>query len=463
MVRKAVKKLLKWKESKDRKPLMLYGLRQVGKSWLMKEFGAKYYKNTVYITFDNNPSAKATFNSDFDVKRIIRELEIEADTTILPGETLIILDEIQVCPRAVTSLKYFNEDAPQYHVMTAGSLLGVMNLAQDEENDEAERVENTGFPVGKTDRMTLYPMNFIEFLIAVGEERFAKLIENLDFKTVVPFAQKISDLMTQYFIVGGMPAAVKKYAESRSFQDVRDVHYGLINDYYADFAKHVPKWDIAKTRRLWENVPLQLGKENRRFLYSDMKKGSRGRDYETALQWLIDAGMVSKVNRVSQPHMPLNAYMEEAIFKLYMPDTGLLSTLTGLDPRVYIEPNNAIFHHYKGVLAEQFALQEIRASNTNLQIYFWASEANKAEIEFVVQANNKIIPIEVKAGKNTKSESLRSYISRKDFAASIAVRTSLNDYRVADNIYNSDCVLYDIPLYMIGGFERVIFDANENC
>lgn len=455
MLRKALIKLLEWKKSPDRKPLMLYGLRQVGKSWIIKEFGAKYYKNTVYVTFDNNPAARAIFNNDFDTKRIIRELEIETKTEIIPGDTLIILDEIQVCPRAVTSLKYFNEDAGQYHVIAAGSLLGVMNLAQDEENGETG---GTGFPVGKTDRMTLYPMNFSEFLIAVGEERFAKLIEDLDFKTIVTFAQKISDLMTQYFIVGGMPAAVKKYAESRSFQDVRDVHYGLINDYYADFAKHVPKWDIAKARRLWESAPLQLGKENRRFLYSDMKKGGRGRDYETALQWIIDAGMVNKVNRVTQPHMPLNAYREDAIFKLYMPDIGLLSTLTGLDPRVYVEPNNAIFHHYKGILAEQFVLQELRANSTDLPVYFWASEANKAEIEFIAQTHNKIVPIEVKAGKNTKSESLRAYISRKDFAVKIAVRTSLNDYRVTNNIYNSDCVLYDIPIYMIGELNRVIFD-----
>ncbi|MDR2580852.1 MAG: ATP-binding protein [Fibromonadaceae bacterium] len=448
MQRKFTADLLKWKESKDRKPLMVYGVRQVGKSWLMKDFGANYYKNVAYVTFDNNPRAKAIFNDDFDAKRIIRELEIETNTRITPGETLIILDEIQTCKRAVTSLKYFNEDAAEYHVMVAGSLLGVMTFEEDEKKDNVD----TGFPVGKVDRITIYPMNFLEFLTALGEERFTKLIQDLDFKTISTFADKISDFMKLYFYVGGMPAAVKKYVDTRFLPDVQDIQHNLINDYYADFAKHVPKEDIAKVRKLWDSVPLQLGKENKRFLYSDLKKGSRGRDYETALQWLLDAGMAYKINRISRPNMPLKAYSEDNVFKLYMPDIGLLSALTALDLRAYLEPNNAIFNHYKGVLAEQFVLQELRASNERLPIYFWANETNRAEIEFILQLNNKIIPIEVKSGKSVKSESLRSYITKKDFAAEVAVRASLLNYRLTNNVHGTRCVLHDIPLYTMGIF-----------
>lgn len=446
MQRKAAADLLKWKESTDRKPLMIYGIRQVGKSWLMKDFGAKHYNNVAYVTFDNNPRAKTIFNNDFDVKRIIHELEIETNTKITKNETLIILDEIQTCKRAVTSLKYFCEDASEYHVMAAGSLLGVMNLGQEEEAD----VENTGFPVGKVDKITIYPMTFLEFLTAINEERFAKLIQDLDFKIMATFADKISSLMKLYFYVGGMPAVVKKYADTRYLPDAQNIQHSLINDYYADFAKHVPKEDIAKVRKIWDSIPLQLGKENKRFLYSDLKKGSRGRDYECALQWLLDAGMAHKVCRISRPNMPLKAYEESNIFKLYMPDIGLLSALTALDLRAYLEPNNAIFNHYKGILAEQFALQELRANNERLPIYFWANEYNRAEIEFILQFNNKIIPVEVKSGKNIKSESLRSYISKEDFAVETAVKASLQNYTVASNAYGTKCTLLNVPLYAVG-------------
>jgi len=446
MLRKASADLLKWKESAGRKPLMVYGIRQVGKSWLIKDFGANHYKNMAYVTFDNNPRAKAIFEDDFDTKRILHELEIETDTKIIPGETLIILDEIQVCKRAVTSLKYFNEDAKEYHVIAAGSLLGVMTLGQDED----EKPDGTGFPVGNVDRITIFPMNFLEFLMAIGEERFANLIQNQDFKTIATFADKISDLMKQYFYVGGMPGAVKTYAETRNFSDVRSIQQNLLNDYYADFAKHVPKEDIAKTRKLWDSIPLQLGKENKRFLYSDIKKGSRGRDYESALQWLLDAGMASQVKRIKRPNIPLKAYSEDNIFKLYMPDIGLLSAMTALEPRAYLEPNNAIFNHFKGVLAEQFVFQELRASDERLPIYFWANEANRAEIEFILQTNNQIIPVEVKAGKNVKSESLRSYITQEDFHVQTAIRASLLNYGITNNIYETDCSLHSIPLYMVG-------------
>jgi predicted AAA+ superfamily ATPase len=434
MQRKATANLLKWKESKDRKPLMMHGIRQVGKSWLMKDFGARYYKNAAYVDFDNNPRAKAIFNNGFDAKRIIRELEIETNTKIIPGETLIILDEIQACKQAQASLKYFCEKANKHHVMAASNLLGA--------------IDNTD----NTDRITIYPMTFLEFLTAIEEERFVKLIQDADFKTISTFSEKIFSLMKLYFYVGGLPAAVKKYANTRFLPDVQNVLHGLANDYYADFAKYAPEEIVARVRKIWNSIPLQLGKKNKRFLYAALRKGSRGRNYKTALQWLLDAGMAHKICRVNQPDMPLKACEDGSVFKLYMPDIGLLSALTALDLHAYLESGNAIFNHCKGVLAEQFVLQELLA-NKGLPLYFWANETNRAEIEFVLQLNGKIIPVDVKIGKNFKSESLRAYIAKEGFAAEMAVKSSLLNYEAVNNAYGTNCVLYNIPLYAVGTFE----------
>jgi predicted AAA+ superfamily ATPase len=410
-------------------------MRQVGKTWLMVEFGKQNYKNSVYLSFDNNPLARAIFSKDFNTVRIIKELEIANKIKINPNETLIILDEIQECPLALTSLKYFQENAPMYHVIAAGSFLGVINF------------EGSGFPVGKLDRITLYPMTFLEFLEAIGENRFVRLIDELDFSSLSTFKDKIIELLKQYFCVGGMPEVVKMYVNTRNFDDVRNVQKNIIKDYYADFSKHIPPRDIAKVRLLWDSVPIQLAKENKRFLYSDMKRNSRGRDYETALKWLEDTGLVYKLNRISLPNMPLLAYAENSIFKLYAPDIGLLLAQAELDSKIYFEEDNKIFSHYKGTLAEQFVLQELKANNPDRPIYYWANNKNTAEIEFIIQLANKIIPIEVKSGNNTKSASLIAYINQ--FEPTIAIQTSLRDY-------NKNNMLYSIPLYSIAKIKKII-------
>jgi predicted AAA+ superfamily ATPase len=438
MLRNATADLLRWKNSPDRKPLMVYGQRQVGKSWLVKDFGAQNYENMVVVEFDNDPLARVIFDADFDTARIIRDIETLKKQKIVPGDTLIILDEIQTCPLAVTALKYFNEHANEYHIVAAGSLLGVMTL------------QGTGFPVGKVDKLTVYPMTFMEFLQAVDGDRFVNHIKNQDWNALKIFGDTIENLLKQYFIVGGMPAAVKKYAETGNFMDAKAVQKLLVNDYYVDFAKHVPARNLMGVRSIWDSAPAQLGKENKRFLYSEMKKGSKGREYSDALRWLLDARMVYKLTRISRPDIPLKLYAEPEIFKLYVPDIGLLSYLTNLDPETYLAQNNALFAHYKGILAEQFVFQELIANYEDMPVYYWANGRNTAEIEFVVQNYNNVIPIEVKAGKNIKSQSLRTYVTAPTFAPQIAIRTSLANYRETANIYDTDCVLYEIPLWAIG-------------
>jgi predicted AAA+ superfamily ATPase len=433
MDRFAIEKLEKWKNSKNRQALVVFGARQVGKTWLIKEFGEKYYDSTAYITFDFDSTFKSIFEKDFSVPRIIHELSVASGIKITP-DTLIILDEIQECPRAVTSLKYFSENASEYQIIAAGSLLGVMTL------------EGTGFPVGKVDIMTMYPMSFYEFLEA-AEPRYVQILKTPDLSAISTFHDAITGLLKQYFYTGGMPAAVKRYCETRDFGEVRDVQRMILDSYYADFAKHIPSATIARTRDIWDSVPTQLGRENKRFLYSGMKEGSRGRDYEAALNWLVNTNLIHKLYRVSLPNMPLIGYKEPAIFKLYMNDVGLLSARAGLDIKLYIDNNDRTFTHYKGGLTEQFVLQELIATNDKLPVYYWAAEKNTAEVEFIIQYNDIIIPIEAKSGKNVKSESLNMY--RIMFTPDIAVRASLKKYGVMDG-------LFSVPLYLIGNLPGIL-------
>jgi len=433
MYRSNIEKLENWKNSKSRKPLVVYGARQVGKTWLMKEFGTKNYDSTAYITFDLDAVFRGIFEKDFSVPRIIHELSVATGVKITP-DTLIIFDEVQECPRALTSLRYFSENAPEYQIIAAGSLLGVMTL------------EGTGFPVGKVDMITMYPMSFYEFLEAV-EPRYVPILKTPDFSAITTFHDAITGLLKQYFFTGGMPAAVKKYCETRDFNEVRDVQYMILDSYYADFAKHIPSSYIARTRDIWDSVPTQLGRENKRFLYSGMKEGSRGRDYELALNWLTNTNLIYKLYRVSLPNMPLIGYKEPAIFKLYMNDVGLLSARAGLNIKLYVDDDDRTFSHYKGGISEQFVLQELISANDKLPIYYWAAEKNTAEIEFVIQYNNKIIPIEVKSGKNVKSESLNAY--RKEYSPNRAIRASLKNYGVSDD-------LYSVPLYLTGSLSAIL-------
>ena len=433
MYRSAIEKLEKWKKTKNARPLVIYGARQVGKTWLMKEFGAKNFDSVAYFSFDSDSLLKNIFEKGFNIPRIIAELSIAVDKKITPN-SLIIFDEVQECPLALTSLKYFNENADEYRIIAAGSLLGVMTL------------EGTGFPVGKVVNLTMYPMTFYEFLEAV-EPRFLPILKNPDFSGLATFHDSITELLKQYFFIGGMPAAVKEYSENRDFGEVRDVQRTILDSYYADFAKHIPSAYIARTRDIWESVPTQLARENKRFLYSEMKPGSRGRNYELALQWLVDTGLIHKLYRVSLPYMPLIGYKQAAIFKLYMNDIGLLSARAGLDKRIYLDDDNKTFSHYKGGLAEQFVLQELMAANDKLPVYYWASDKNTAEIEFVIQYNGEIIPLEAKSGKNVKSESLNHY--RNEFHPRRAVRASLKNYGFVDG-------LYSLPLYMTGNLADIL-------
>jgi predicted AAA+ superfamily ATPase len=435
MWRKIFDDLVKWKNDDRRKPLVLYGLRQTGKTWAMRQFGAEHFKHTAYINFDHNLQAQRIFAQDFRIERILHDLAIETRVPIDPAQTLIVFDEVQECPSALTSLKYFYEESPYYHIIAAGSLLGV---AQH---------EGTGFPVGKVDMLTLYPLTFQEFLSALGEEDFVELIKTKNFASLAVFSSKIIERLKQFFYVGGMPEAVVTYQETKDFDRVRRVQENILQAYYGDFSKHIPAHEIPKVRLIWDSLPAQLGKENKRFLYSAMKPGSKGRDYEIALEWLKNAGLISQIKRVSLPCLPLTAYQQNHIFKLYAPDIGLLSARAGLELKSYLDADEKVFHHYKGSLSEQFVLQELRAAAPNLPVHYWANDKNTAEIDFVVQFHDTIIPIEVKSGENVRGGSLKTYMTT--FEPSVAIRASLLDY-------GRNNALIDVPLYMASEFAEII-------
>jgi predicted AAA+ superfamily ATPase len=401
----------------------------------MKKFGEEHFKNTAYINFDHNFQAQRIFDRDLNVARILHNLAIETQVPIDPEETLIVFDEVQECPGALASLKYFCEEARQFHVVAAGSLLGV---AQH---------EGTGFPVGKVDMLTLYPLSFQEFLSALGDDRYVELIKTKDFAGLAVFSARLIERLKQFFYIGGMPEAVVTYQETQDLNRVRRVQENILQAYYGDFSKHIPPYEIPKVRLIWDSLPVQLGKVNKRFLYSTMKPGSKGRDYEIALEWLKNAGIIHQVKRVSLPCLPLAGYQQNNIFKIYAPDIGLLSARAGLEMRAYIGTDEKVFHHYKGALSEQFALQELRAAAPNLPIYYWANDKNTAEVDFVIQFQDAIVPIEIKSGENVKSSSLKSYISA--FEPATAIRVSLLDY-------GRNGPLIDLPLYMISEFAEII-------
>jgi predicted AAA+ superfamily ATPase len=429
MIRYFMENLLKWKDSKYRKPLILQGARQVGKTWVMREFGKLHYKNFAYLSFDNNERAKGIFEQDFDIARIVKAVEIETGEKIDKKETLLIFDEIQECPKALTSLKYFCENDSEYHIVCAGSLLGVASF------------EGSGFPVGKVDFLTLYPMTFLEFLEALGKSDFVGIIKNLEFKQLAIFHEKILEFLKQYFFIGGMPMAVKIFAEIGDFAEARNTQNLIVQSYYADFAKHIPSRDIAKVRQIWNSIPKQLSKENKRFLYADLKTSARGRDYESALQWLVDSGLIRKINKVNLPSLPLVAYEDNAIFKLYFGDVGLLCAMANLDIKTILEPKDELFFHYKGAIAEQFVLQELKANNPQMPLYYWANAKNTAEIEFIAQFENNVIPIEVKSGVHVQSKSLKKYCEQ--YKPALAVRVSLKNYGKEGNSMA-------LPIYLAG-------------
>lgn len=426
MYRIAIEKLYKWKNSKRRKPLIIEGARQVGKTWLMKEFGEQAYADTVYINFDSNSRMADLFSADLDTNRLIMGLELYAGRKINPENTLLIFDEVQEVPRALASLKYFYENAPQYHIVCAGSLLGIA-LHQ-----------GTSFPVGKVDFLKLYPLSFSEFLMATGNERFAELLKNQDYEMITSFKQTYIDALKHYYFVGGMPEAVQSFAESKDFNEVRAIQKRILAAYEQDFSKHAPNEIVPKIRMLWNSIPSQLARENKKFIYGLVREGGRAREYETAIMWLSDCGLVHKVSRVNAAGFPLKAYEDLKAFKLFIVDVGLLGCMTGLRQRTLLDGDD-LFVEFKGALTEQYVCQQLKTIE-DLGIYYYTNDRGSCEIDFVVDTGEQIVPIEVKAETNLRAKSLKTY--RERFEPELSVRTSMADYKKEDWLLN-------LPLYAI--------------
>lgn len=426
MYRIAIEKLYKWKNSKRRKPLIIEGARQVGKTWLMKEFGKQAYADTVYINFDSNSRMADLFSADLDTERLIMGLELYAGRKINPDNTLLIFDEVQEVPRALASLKYFYENAPQYHIVCAGSLLGIA-LHQ-----------GTSFPVGKVDFLKLYPLSFSEFLMATGNERFAELLKKQDYEMITSFKQTYIDALKHYYFVGGMPEAVQSFAESKDFNEVRAIQKRILAAYEQDFSKHAPNEIVPKIRMLWNSIPSQLARENKKFIYGLVREGGRAREYETAIMWLSDCGLVHKVSRVNAAGIPLKAYEDLKAFKLFIVDVGLLGCMTGLRQRTLLDGDD-LFVEFKGALTEQYVCQQLKTIE-DLGIYYYTNDRGSCEIDFVVDTGEQIVPIEVKAETNLRAKSLKTY--RERFEPELSVRTSMADYKKEDWLLN-------LPLYAI--------------
>lgn len=426
MYRFAIESLYKWKESKYRKPLIIEGARQVGKTWLMKEFGKKAYKDTVYINFDANSRMAELFSVDMNPQRIILGIELYAGRKIDPDNTLLIFDEVQEVPKALSSLKYFYEDAPQYHIVCAGSLLGIALHS------------GTSFPVGKVNFLKLYPLSFKEFLMATGNERFAELLSQHDYGMITTFKQTYIDALKHYYFVGGMPEAVLRFSENQDFNEVREVQRRILDAYEQDFSKHAPNEIVPKIRMLWNSIPSQLAKENKKFIYGLVREGGRAKDYETAIMWLSDCGLVHKVSRVNAPNLPLKAYEDLKAFKLFIVDVGLLGCMTGLRQRTLLDGND-LFVEFKGALTEQFVLQQLKTIE-NLHVYYYTNERGSCEIDFLVDNGETVVPVEVKAEVNLKAKSLRTYHDK--YNPEVSIRTSMADYKAEDWLIN-------LPLYAV--------------
>lgn len=428
MKRKLLENLVEWKNRKAHKPLILEGARQVGKTWLMQEFGNTQYKKVAYINFDRNLKMRETFETDLDTKRLITAIGLDAEFKITPEDTLIIFDEIQECPRAITSLKYFNEDAPEYDIIAAGSLLGVAHHT------------GTGFPVGKVEFLRLYPLSFTEFLDAMGKEQYVELIEKQDFEMIKIFSNKFEDLLKQYCYIGGMPEVVQNFVNNGDFNQVRTIQKRILSAYERDFSKHIPANTVEKARMLWNSIPTQLAKENKKFIYNAMKKGARAKEFETALTWLRNNGLIYQVHKITKPGLPIGAYADLDAFKLFVLDVGLLGALSGLEAKTILGKYE-IFQEFKGAIAEQYVLQQFKTID-DMPIYYWTNETSRSEVDFVIQRESKVIPVEVKAATNLKARSLKIYMEH--FKPELAIRTSLADYKKTEN-------LVDIPLYAIEG------------
>ena len=433
MYRDKMEELKKWKNSSNRKPLIIRGARQVGKTWLMKEFGKEYYEKCAYINFDDNTRMNKLFEEDFDLNKIIQGLKIESGVNIEPENTLIILDEIQETPKALKALKYFFENANQYHIVSAGSLLGVAIH------------EGTSFPVGKVDFLELMPLSYFEFLDAIGKKEYLNMLLNNDFDFINIFSKKYIELLKIYMFTGGMPEAVNSYIENKNLDEVRNIQKKLLEAYEQDFSKHAPSNIVPRIRQLWNNIPTQLAKENKKFIYGLVREGARAREYEIALSWLIDCGLVYQINRVNDNKIPLSAYQDFNAFKLYLLDVGLLGAMADIDSKTLLE-GNEIFTEFKGSMAEQYVLCQLKQC-TDLEMFYWSSETGTSEVDFITRINDKNIPIEVKASTNLQAKSLKTFIQKYD--SKINIRTSMANFKEEENIIN-------LPLYSIGNIKSLI-------
>lgn len=426
MERFLISELEKWKHKKNRKPMVLMGARQVGKTWLMKTFGERNYKKVAYISFYNNQAIKNIFESDYDIKRILPYLNIEVGFSITPEDTLIIFDEIQNAPKAFESLKYFYEEAPEYHIIVAGSLLGVA-LHQ-----------GVSYPVGKVDLLNLYPLSFREFLYAMDEKSLADALITKDYNLINNFSEKYIYHLKNYYFVGGMPEVVDSFRQNHDYNEVRNIQKNILSQYKGDFGKHASANEITKINMVWDSIPMQLAKENKKFFFGKIKEGARSSEFEIAIQWLTDSGLVHKVNRVTEPKLPLSAYKNFSIYKLFIVDIGLLCAMSELDAKTILDENN-LFVEFKGALTEQYVLQQL-ICDTNYTPYYFGTDKATFEQDFLIQKENEIIPIEVKASTNVRSQSLKTFSEK--YKPKLSVRFSLLPY--CDQTW-----MINIPLFAV--------------
>ncbi|MBQ9206732.1 MAG: ATP-binding protein [Treponema sp.] len=426
MDRTIISRLAEWQKKEGRKPLILKGARQVGKTWALKEFGRRCFKKTAYITFFKNQRMKDVFEGDYNLERILTNINIECKTEVTPEDTLIIFDEIQECPRALEALKYFCEEAPEYAVAAAGSLLGLA-LHKD-----------ISFPVGKVDSMNMYPLSFREFLMAMGENQLAAVLTESDTGLINDFHGTYSYWLKNYMYVGGMPEVVKYFSEHKNYEEVRAMQNQILADYEDDFGKHIPKEQLPKVRLVWNSIPLQLAKENKKFFFGKIKEGARAKDFEEAIELLKDCGLITKVQKVSKPAVPLKTYADFTAFKLYFVDVGLLGAHAGLDASSILD-GNKLFVEFKGAITEQYVLQQIVSDTKNIP-YYYSGEKATYELDFLIQKNGELVPIEVKAGENLRSKSLAFF--REKYGNKTAVRFSLAKMCVQDWLLN-------LPLYAV--------------
>lgn len=438
MERSLLSELVKWKSGRDRKPLILLGARQVGKTWLLKEFGRRYYDNVAYVNCDHNPQVDDLFAPDYDMERIIMTLRAMTGQAIVPGKTLIILDEIQEAKRGLASLKYFCENAPTYHVAVAGSLLGIQ-IHQGE-----------SFPVGKVNTMTLHPLTFEEFLTAKGEDSMARVMDSLQWSAIAGLKSRFTQLLREYYFTGGMPEAVQKFVDTKDPNAVRAVQREILEAYSRDVSKHAPPSEVIRINQVWRSIPSQLAKENKKFLYGVIKSGARAKAYELAIQWLIDAGLVYKIPRITKPGLPLSNYEDVSAFKLYTLDCGLLGALSNIPPVTLLLPN--AMQESKGAFAENFVCSQMETIEGATITYF-SRDDSQLEVDFVVQIQDRIIPIEVKAEENLRAKSLTAFVSKH--AGLHGVRFSMSDYREQEQLTN-------VPLYCAGPYLRDVKERREH-